>query len=50
LDLKAGIYLDNKVGDKVKKGEILCTLYSNDELKIKLALKMIKKEGFYKIK
>lgn len=50
LDLKAWIYLDNKVWDKVKKWDVLCTLYSSDELKIKLALDMIKKENFYKIK
>ncbi|HRX63684.1 MAG TPA: thymidine phosphorylase [Candidatus Absconditabacterales bacterium] len=48
LDLKAGIYLNNKVGDKVKKGDTLCTLYSGDELKMKLALKMIREEDFYK--
>ncbi len=50
LDLKAGIYLDNKVWDKVKKWDILCTFYTDDELKMKLALEMIKKENFYKIK
>ncbi|HKL44315.1 MAG TPA: thymidine phosphorylase [Candidatus Absconditabacterales bacterium] len=50
LDLKAGIYLDNKVGDKVKKGDVLCTFYSDDELKINLALKMMKKRSFYEIK
>lgn len=50
LDLKAGIYLDNKVWDKVKKWDVLCTFYSDDELKIKLALKMMKKRSFYEIK
>ncbi len=50
LDLKAGIYLDNKVWDKVKKWDVLCTFYSDDELKINLALKMMKKRSFYEIK
>ncbi len=48
LDLKAWIYLNNKVWDKVKKWDTLCTLYSGDELKMKLALKMIREEDFYK--
>ena len=50
LDLKAWIYLDKKVWAKFDKWDVLCTLYSDDELKIKLALKMINKETFYKIK
>ena len=31
IDLSAGIILNKKVGDRVEKGEILCTLYSNCE-------------------
>ncbi len=50
LDLKAWIYLDKKLWAKFDKWEVLCTLYSDDELKIKLALKMLSKETFYKIK
>lgn len=49
LDLKAWIYLDNKVWDKLKKWDILCTLYASDELKLDLALKMMKEKSFYKM-
>ncbi len=31
IDLSSGIILNKKVGDRVEKGEILCTLYANDE-------------------
>lgn len=48
LDLKAGIYLEKKVWDKFKKGEILCILYSTDEIKIKFALKIFQEDWFYK--
>jgi thymidine phosphorylase len=50
LDMKAWLYLNKKVWDKFKKGEVLCFLYSSDELKIKLALKMLNKESFYRFK
>ena len=33
LDMSAGIILNKKVGDFVKKGETLATLYSNKESK-----------------
>ena len=39
LDYSAGIYLNKKSGEYVKKGEILYTIYSNDENKTKLAQK-----------
>ncbi len=32
IDYKAGIILGKKVGDKVEKGEVLCTLYASDYL------------------
>lgn len=50
LDLKAGIYLNKKMWDKFKKWDVLCILYSSDDQKIKLALDMIEKESFYKLK
>ena len=31
IDMSAGIYLNKKVGDFAKKGELLCTLYTNKE-------------------
>ena len=31
IDMSAGIYLNKKVGDFVKKGEILCTLHTNKD-------------------
>ncbi|WP_250278760.1 pyrimidine-nucleoside phosphorylase [[Clostridium] colinum] len=37
IDFSAGIILNKKVGDKVKQGDVLCTLYTNDENKLKNA-------------
>lgn len=37
IDFSAGIILNKKVGDKVKKGDVLCTLYADDETKIEKA-------------
>ena len=34
IDLSAGIYLYKKVGDTVKKGEVLATFYGNDPAKL----------------
>ena len=34
IDLSAGVYLHKKVGDAVKKGEILATFYGNDPAKL----------------
>ena len=31
IDYKAGIILNKKVGERVEKGELLCTLYSSDK-------------------
>jgi len=31
IDHGAGIYLEHKTGDRVKKGDVLCRLYSSDE-------------------
>lgn len=35
---QAGMYLHKKTGDKLKKGELLCTLYAQDETKLKLGI------------
>jgi thymidine phosphorylase len=37
IDHSAGILLKSKVGDYVKKGDILCTLCSRDDVMIKSA-------------
>jgi len=39
IDLSAGIYLNKKVGDSVKIGDILATVYGNDEAKVASAVK-----------
>lgn len=31
IDLSVGLYLHKKVGDRVTKGEVLCTIHANDE-------------------
>jgi pyrimidine-nucleoside phosphorylase len=37
IDYSAGIILNKKTGDKVEKGEVLATLYTNDETKLSSA-------------
>lgn len=49
LDLQAGLYLSKKLGDTVKKGEIMYTMYANDEGKIKLAKEMLDEKKMYLI-
>ena len=41
IDLSVGILLNKKVGDSVKKGEILANIHYNDELKKVLALEKL---------
>lgn len=41
IDYKAGIILKKKVGDKVKKGEILCELYSSEKGRIQRAFSIL---------
>ncbi len=41
IDFSAGIILNKKFGDKVKQGDILCTLYTNDERKFEKAKQKI---------
>ncbi len=40
IDLSAGIILEKKIGDKVEAGEVLATLYGNDEDKLSKALEI----------
>jgi pyrimidine-nucleoside phosphorylase len=42
IDLGAGIVLNKKVGNSVKKDDILATLYSNDKAKLEKASKIAK--------
>lgn len=37
VDLSAGIYVHKKIGDKVRRGDTLATLYGNDGLKLQNA-------------
>ncbi|HMT00898.1 MAG TPA: thymidine phosphorylase [Candidatus Absconditabacterales bacterium] len=50
FDLKSGIVLHFKKNNKFKKGEILITLYSSDENKLKTAIKMLDKKNIYSFK
>lgn len=43
IDLSAGIYLEKKVGAAVKTGELLATVYGNDESKVSAAAAEIEK-------
>jgi thymidine phosphorylase len=49
LDLQAGLYLHKKLGDAVKKGEIIYTMYANDEGKIRLAKEFLDDKKMYQI-
>ncbi len=49
LDLQAWLYLSKKLGDTVKKGEILYTMYANDESKIRLAKEQLREKKMYNI-
>ncbi len=41
IDLAVGIIMDKKIGDKVKKGDTLATIYANDQEKANKAVDMI---------
>ena len=49
LDLQAGLYLHKKLGDAVKKGDIIYTMYANDEGKISLAKEFLDDKKMYEI-
>ncbi len=44
---EAGVYLHKKTGEKVKRGEVLFTLYGGSPLRLELALKALKKKNPY---
>lgn len=44
---EAGVYLNKKSGEKVKKGEVLFTLYAGSPLRLNLALKSLKTKNPY---
>lgn len=50
LDLQAGLYLHKKLGDTVKKGEVIYTMYANDESKIRLAKELLGEKKMYTVK
>lgn len=41
IDYTAGVYLNKIYGEKVEKGEVLATLYANDEAKLETAKKYL---------
>jgi uncharacterized protein YdhG (YjbR/CyaY superfamily) len=41
VDLSAGIYLNKKVGDAVSEGEVLATIYGNEQEKVEAAASMV---------
>ncbi len=49
LDLQAGLYLHKKLGETVKKGEVIYTMYANDQSKIRLAKEMLDEKKMYLI-
>lgn len=48
-DKRAGLYLEKRLGDRVKKDEVLLTLYSSDKIKLKEAVKALPNFRLYKI-
>jgi AMP phosphorylase len=49
-EYKAGIRLSKKLGDTVKKGEVMYVLYSESETKMARAKEMLKEKEFYSFK
>ena len=41
IDFKAGIILNKKIGDYIKRDDIICELFSDSQTKIKTAEEMI---------
>jgi putative thymidine phosphorylase len=50
VDKGAGMFLDKKFGDKVRKGETLFTLYAENESKLKFAKELMKDIWVYHVK
>ena len=49
LDLQAGLYLHKKLGETVKKGEPIFTMYANDSSKIRLTREFLDEKKMYLI-
>ena len=47
IDLSVGILINKKVGDSVKKGEKIATLYANDNAKLEAALSELEQSYSY---
>jgi thymidine phosphorylase len=47
IDPKAGIILQKKIGDAVKQGETIATVYTNDDQNLKAALSRVEKAFSY---
>ena len=41
IDHKAGIIFNKKIGDYLKRGEMICQVYSDSKIKLKTAEEMI---------
>jgi AMP phosphorylase len=46
-EYKAGVLLNKKLGDKIKKGEVIYTLYSESTTKMPMAKNMLAEKDFY---
>jgi len=49
-DKGSGLYLEKKINQKVKKGELLYTVYAESKFKLDLALEFLRKNNGYLIK
>ncbi len=49
LDKGAGIYLEKNIGEKVRKGDILFTIYAENKNKLEYAVKILKRGKCYGI-
>lgn len=49
-DKGSGLYINKKVGDKVKRGDLLYTIYAESEFKLNLAIEFLRKDNGYLIK
>lgn len=49
LTKEAGVYLDKSLGEKVKKGEVLCTFYTDSQERLILAKHSLEGIGLYRI-
>ena len=47
---KSGIYLDKKMGEKIHKGDVICTLYSENVYNIREAKDSLKNFPFYTLR